>query len=149
MASLVLICSAGLGSEINGALLDGFVTAQDRRALKPLPGPALCQQQSRDPSAGADDMLKYKRLEGVGEALATVAAANFAQGRQRESLAQVPAALGKPVLAIWGQADQIIPAAHAPAAAGAIRVEVLAGQGHMVQMEAANEVNRLIDHFLG
>ncbi len=146
--SLVLICSAGLGSEINGAYIDGFVTAQDRRALKPLLA-QLFADSSLVTRQLVDDMLKYKRLEGVGEALATLAAANFAQGRQRESLAQVPAALGKPVLAIWGQADQIIPAAHAPAAAGAIRVEVLAGQGHMVQMESANEVNRLIDHFLG
>jgi len=144
----VLICSAGLGSEINGDYIDGFVVAQDRRALKPLLG-QLFADSSLVTRQLIDDMLKYKRLEGVGDALAALAAANFEQGRQREVLAQVPKSLGKPVLAIWGEADQIIPVSHAPAAGGAVQVEVLPGQGHMVQMEAANEVNRLIERFLG
>ena len=57
-------------------------------------------------------------------------------------------ALGKPVLIIWGEADQIIPVAHARAYTGKAQVEVIAGKGHMVQMEAANEVNQLIKQFL-
>jgi pyruvate dehydrogenase E2 component (dihydrolipoamide acetyltransferase) len=146
--SLVLICSAGLGAEINGAYIDGFVAAQDRRALKPLLG-ELFADDSLVTRQLVDDMLKYKRLEGVGEALATIAAALFDQGQQREVLAHLPQALGKPVLAIWGEADRIIPASHAPAPGGAVRVSILPGHGHMVQMEAANEVNRLIEHFLG
>jgi pyruvate dehydrogenase E2 component (dihydrolipoyllysine-residue acetyltransferase) len=146
--SLVLICSAGLGSEVNGNYIEGFVAAQDRRALKPLLA-ELFADSSLVTRQLVDDMLKYKRLEGVGDALATLASALFEQGRQRESLAQVPKALGKPVLAIWGEADRIIPSSHAPAAGGAVQVEILPGQGHMVQMEAANEVNRLIEHFLG
>jgi len=145
--SLILICSAGLGEEINGAYIDGFVAAQDRRSLKPLLG-ELFADTSLVTRQLVDDMLKYKRIEGVAEALASLAGAMFADGRQRAMLSGVPQALGKPVLVIWGGDDHIIPVAHAPQAAGQLRVEVLPGQGHMVQMEAASEVNRLIQHFL-
>jgi pyruvate dehydrogenase E2 component (dihydrolipoamide acetyltransferase) len=148
VTSLTLIASAALGDEINGAYIDGFVGANDRRALKPV----LSQLFS---DAGLvtrqliDDMLKYKRLEGVDAALRTLSGTLFAHGRQATRLASVAAGVGKPVLVIWGENDQIIPAAHAHAAGKDALVEVLAGQGHMVQMEAANEVNRLITRFLG
>lgn len=144
--SLALICSAGLGEEINGEYIDGFVGAADRRALKPLLA-QLFADSGLVTRQLVDDMLKYKRLEGVEQALRSIADAAFAGGRQR-SVKRELAALGKPVLVIWGEADRIIPASQAPAAAGEVRVEVLPGQGHMVQMEAANEVNRLLEHFL-
>jgi pyruvate dehydrogenase E2 component (dihydrolipoamide acetyltransferase) len=146
--SLTLIASAGLGEQINGAYLDGFVAANDRRALKPLlaelfADPTLVTRQL------VDDMLKYKRLEGVGDALRTLAGRLFANGRQATVLRDVVAGFGKPVLLIWGADDRIIPAAHAQGFAAPVLVEVLPKQGHMVQMEAANEVNRLIGRFLG
>ena len=145
--SLILICSAGLGEEINGAYIDGFVAAQDRRSLKPLLA-ELFADTSLVTRQLVDDMLKYKRLEGVGAALGKLAGTMFADGRQTTLLTGVPQALGKPVLVIWGEQDRIIPASHAPEAAGRVRVEVLAGQGHMAQMEAAGDVNRLIEAFL-
>jgi pyruvate dehydrogenase E2 component (dihydrolipoamide acetyltransferase) len=143
--SLTLIASAGLGSEINGAYIDGFVAGSTRNALKPL----LAQLFS---DAGLvtrqliDDMLKYKRLEGVESALTTLAGGLFSGGRQSAVLTDVAASSGKPVLVIWGEHDQIIPAAHAAAVPSAT-VVVLPGQGHMVQMESASEVNKLIDGF--
>jgi len=146
--SLTLIASAGLGEEINGAYIDGFVAANDRRALKPLlaelfADPALVTRQL------VDDMLKYKRLEGVGDALRTLAGSLFENGRQATVLRDVVAGFGKPVLVIWGADDRIIPVAHAQGLAAPVLVEVLPQQGHMLQMEAANEVNRLIGRFLG
>jgi pyruvate dehydrogenase E2 component (dihydrolipoamide acetyltransferase) len=146
--SLTLIASAGLGEEINGAYIDGFVAAADRRTLKPV----LSQLFS---DAGlvtrqlVDDMLKYKRLEGVDAALRTLAGRLFRDGRQANVLRQTAVASGRPVLVIWGGNDQVIPVAHAHGVAGQARVEVLAGRGHMVQMEAAGEVNRLVGRFLG
>jgi pyruvate dehydrogenase E2 component (dihydrolipoamide acetyltransferase) len=111
--SLTLIASAGLGSDINGAYIDGFVAGSTRNALKPL----LSQLFS---DAGlvtrqlVDDMLKYKRLEGVDAALATLAGGLFAGGRQSAVLADVAASSGKPVLVIWGENDRIIPARMRP-----------------------------------
>jgi len=145
--SLTLICSAGLGDEINGEYIDGFVNAKDRRALKPLLK-ELFADESLVTRQLVDDMLKYKRLEGVDEALATIAAAAFKDGRQQTVLRDVIGQLGKPVLVIWGANDRIIPSAQAPAAGGQVQTEILEGQGHMVQMEAANDVNRLIERFL-
>jgi pyruvate dehydrogenase E2 component (dihydrolipoamide acetyltransferase) len=50
------------------------------------------------------------------------------------------------VLVIWGENDRIIPVAHASAIPSA-KVVVLPAQGHMVQMESASEVNKLIGEF--
>ena len=47
----------------------------------------------------------------------------------------------------WGEADAVIPAAHAAALPGA-QVSVIPDAGHMVQMEQSAEVNRLIRDFI-
>ncbi|MFG8218994.1 acetoin dehydrogenase dihydrolipoyllysine-residue acetyltransferase subunit, partial [Pseudomonas aeruginosa] len=52
----------------------------------------------------------------------------------------------QPVLAIWGSDDAIIPARHAEGLPA--QVEIIPGQAHMVQMEAAEQVNRLLLDFL-
>ncbi|HMV53455.1 MAG TPA: acetoin dehydrogenase dihydrolipoyllysine-residue acetyltransferase subunit [Rhodocyclaceae bacterium] len=145
--SLTLICGAGLGAEINGDYIQGFVGAANRNAIKPqlmkLFGDASLVTRQL-----VEDIMKYKRIEGVDAALRTLSSALFADGRQQSVLRDQVAALGKPVLIIWGEADQIIPVAHARAYTGKAQVEVIAGKGHMVQMEAANEVNQLIKQFL-
>lgn len=143
--SLVLISSAALGEEINGAYIDGFVAAKDRRALKPVLAD-LFSDAGLVTRQLVDDMLKYKRLEGVDAALTTLAGRLFRDGSQTTVLREVAADPARPVLVIWGEDDRVIPVAHAKGVGGL--VEILPGQGHMVQMEAANEVNRLIGRFL-
>lgn len=141
--SLTLIGSAGLGTEINGEYLLGFVDAANRNALKPqliklFSDPELVNRQM------LEDMLKYKRLEGVEAALRLLVSAVFAEGRQQVDLRHV--VQEKPTLLIWGADDAIIPARHS--AGLDARVEILPGQAHMVQMEAAEQVNRLILDFV-
>ncbi len=144
--SLTLIGSAGLGSEINGDYIEGFVGAASRRELKPLleqlfDDPALVNRQL------VDDVLKYKRIDGVEEALRAVAGGLFRDGRQTSVLAGELKASGAPVLIVWGESDRIIPAAHASTLGAAAKTEVLPGAGHMVQMEKAGRVNELVlDH---
>lgn len=145
--SLSLVSSAGLGDEINTDYIEGFVAAKDRRALKPLLA-QLFADETLVTRQLVDDMLKYKRLEGVDAALATIAAAMFRDGKQQSVLRDVAGSFGKPVLVVWGEADRIIPSAHAGALNGVAQIEVLPGKGHMAQMEAANEINRLIGRFL-
>lgn len=56
-----------------------------------------------------------------------------------------------PVLAIWGEDDNIIPVDHAYSALQArpdCRLEILAGIGHFAQVEAPFEVIELIDEFI-
>jgi len=141
--SLTLIGSAGLGSDINGGYISGFVSAASRRDLKP-----VLEQLFEDPGLVSrqlvDDLLKYKRLDGVGDALSALSGALFGGGRQASVLAGDVAALKQPVLVIWGADDRIIPASHANGIAGHATVEVIDGAGHMVQMEKAGRVNDLV-----
>ncbi|VAW11776.1 Dihydrolipoamide acetyltransferase component (E2) of acetoin dehydrogenase complex [hydrothermal vent metagenome] len=142
VSSLCLISAAGLGPQISSAYIDGFVAASTRRELKP-----VLQTLFDDPSmvtrAMVDDLLKYRRLDGVQEALSRLALDLFAGGMQDTVLAGEIAALEARSLVVWGQGDQVIPAAHAQNLPGA-QVAVLEGAGHMVQMEKATQVNELI-----
>ena len=143
VASLSLVASAGLGEAINGQYLQGFVTAANRNALKPqmvqlFADPALVTRQM------LEDMLKFKRLEGVDQALQQLAGALADGDRQRHDLRGV---LGNhPALVVWGGKDAIIPASHAEGLEA--EVLVLPEAGHMVQMEAAEQVNQQLLAFL-
>lgn len=143
VASITLIGSAGLGQEINSGYTDGFVTATSRRDLKP-----VLEQLFHDPATVTrqlvDDLLKYKRLDGVDDALRALAGALFAGGRQSAVLAEALKAADTPVLVVWGESDRVIPAAHARALGERARVEVIGEAGHMVQMEKASRVNELV-----
>ena len=122
------------------------LTEEDRNALKApvtklFADPALVTRQM------IEDLVKYKRLEGVQEALKKIAGQAFEGSTQRRVLRARVDALAPRTLVIWGEADQIIPARHATGLPDTVRVEVLAGYGHMVQMEAVTDVNRLLKAF--
>jgi pyruvate dehydrogenase E2 component (dihydrolipoamide acetyltransferase) len=141
VASLTLIATAGLGPEINGAFIDGFVRAQRRREAQ-----EVLAQLVHDPAlvsrAMIEEVLRYKRLDGVKAALETIARAWFPDGRQ--AFAIDLAGLAMPVQLIWGRDDHIIPVAHAEALAGRMPVHILDDAGHLPHMERSGEVNRLI-----
>ncbi|CAD5366302.1 Dihydrolipoyllysine-residue acetyltransferase component of acetoin cleaving system [Rubrivivax sp. A210] len=144
VASLTLVNGAGLGAEINEGYIQGFINAGSRRELKPVveqlfANPELVSRQL------LDDLLRYKRLDGVTEALQALAAAQFAGGAQTESPGLELAKAGKKLLVVWGKDDRIIPAAHASQAPAGATVAVLEGAGHMVMMEKASEFNALLE----
>jgi pyruvate dehydrogenase E2 component (dihydrolipoamide acetyltransferase) len=146
-ATLTLISSAALGPEINAAFIDGFLRAARRReaveVLKLLVhDPALVSRTM------IEDVLRYKRLDGVPEALAAFAEEWFPDGRQRVALSDAVAALKLPVQIIWGRDDRIIPAAHAEGLASHLPVHILEQTGHLPHMEKAGEVNRLIKRLI-
>ena len=139
--SLTLICSAGLGPEIGG-YVDEYVAAQGRKDLKP-----VLEQLFADKSLVSrqlvDDVLKYKRLDGVEAVLKNLSAALFGGRKQQDAPAAQLSGKLPPTLIIWGKEDQIIPASHASKLPGA-KVHVIEGAGHMVFMEKASDVNALI-----
>ena len=143
VSGLSLIAAAGLGSEINLEYIQGFIDAESRRDLKP-----LMKQLVGDPKlvnrSMIDDVLKFKRIDGVTEALQTIADAFISGGEQSENFRDGLAGLGKPTQIIWGSADQIIPVSHADGN-GDADVKVLDNYGHLVQLEAAGEVNQLLE----
>ncbi len=148
VASLSLLGSAGLGPEINSGYTRGFAGAASRRELKP-----VVEQLFADPSLVSrpllDDLLKYKRLDGVSELLDALGSALFANGRQTEAPALQLADRDVPVLVVWGAEDRIIPASHAGHAPPGATVKVIEGAGHMVMMEKAGEVNALLKRHIG
>jgi len=140
--SLSLVSAAGLGAEINSAYIDGFVAAVSRRELKPVLL-NLFADSSLVNRAMVDDLLKYKRLDGVQETLTALASNLFVDGKQITILAELISALDIRTSVVWGSEDRIIPASHAGKLKHA-QVEIIGGAGHMVQMEKATMVNKLI-----
>jgi pyruvate dehydrogenase E2 component (dihydrolipoamide acetyltransferase) len=145
--SLTLIASAGLGEEINRQYVEQFISASNRRELKP-----ALELLFADPSQVnrqlVDDVLRYKRIDGVPEALQAIATQLFGDGHQSEVVAPRLAALEVPMLVIWGTRDRIIPAEHAQHAPERAEVRLLDGSGHSPHMEQAGEVNRIVEEFL-
>lgn len=131
--SLTLIAPAGLGTPVNREYIDGFIAAESRRELKPVLQ-MLFADESLVTRRLVDDVLKYKRIDGVTEALQAIA------GGALGAAAEVPDDI--PVLVIWGAQDRIVPVASRD------DVHVLEGAGHSPHMEAAGEVNRLLEGFL-
>jgi pyruvate dehydrogenase E2 component (dihydrolipoamide acetyltransferase) len=147
VASLTLIAAAGLGPEINDAFIDGFVRASRRREAV-----EVLNLLVHDPAIVSrtmiEDVLRYKRLDGVSAALATIAELWFRDGRQRFVFGDAVADLAMPVQIIWGREDRIIPASHAEALATRLPVHIVEQSGHLPHMEKASEVNRLIKRFI-
>jgi len=148
--SLGLICSAGLGPDINSDYLRGFVEAQSQQELK-----LVLQQLFADESLVnlqlVNDLLNYKRIDGVEATLNALSETLISAG-EHTFLTDNIVASGIPVLVIWGKQDRIIPVSHAQnysAAGGScVEVEIFDSAGHMVQMEKAHDVNRSLLNFL-
>ncbi|MBP86668.1 MAG: acetoin dehydrogenase dihydrolipoyllysine-residue acetyltransferase subunit [Planctomycetaceae bacterium] len=145
--SCTLIATAALGPEIDADYVEGVVEASRRKQLKPYLE-RLFADPSRVTRQLVHDLLKFKRVDGVPHALSKLSKNFVANGKQvavfRSELEQVQS----PTQVIWGEADQIIPSSHASDLPDPISVELLANCGHMVQMEAAREVNQLVLSFL-
>jgi pyruvate dehydrogenase E2 component (dihydrolipoamide acetyltransferase) len=146
VVSVALVNPAGLGEAINAGYTEGFVKAASRRELKPVvellfADPTLVSRQL------LDDLLKYKRLDGVTELLGELGARQFGGGRQAEQ--PVARLRGLPLLVVWGAEDRVIPAEQARLAPEGADVHVLPGAGHMAMMEKAGEFNALLKKHLG
>ncbi len=133
-----------VGHSLGGAIAAGLANRRPERVARLtllVYHPALVSRSM------VEDVLRYKRLDGVAEALARIAQAWFPGGRQAHLLAAEAAAGGVRLQVIWGREDRIIPAAQAAALAAA-ECHVLEGAGHLPHMEKAAEVNRLIARFI-
>jgi pyruvate dehydrogenase E2 component (dihydrolipoamide acetyltransferase) len=147
IASLTLIAPSGFGPEINAAYLRGFAGAQTRRELRPVVG-QIFADESLVTRQVVDDLLAYKRLDGVDEALHALLGALLLPDSdvQRTDAATAIAAFGGavPVTVIWGSADRVIPAAQAASVPGAVR-HLVDGAGHMPHMERPGAVQAAIE----
>jgi pyruvate dehydrogenase E2 component (dihydrolipoamide acetyltransferase) len=141
--SLTLIASSGLGSEIDAEYVRGFARTNSRKELKALAGRLFANEELVTRQL-VEDLLRFKRLDGVLNALEAIASAFLDGDHQRTVLAVPIAQLGKPIRIIWGAKDRIIPVSHANAFGDSAKIHIVPNAGHMVQMEAANEINRIL-----
>ncbi|WP_419996169.1 acetoin dehydrogenase dihydrolipoyllysine-residue acetyltransferase subunit [Streptomyces boninensis] len=148
--SITLVSPAGYGPSVDAAYLRGFATAGTRRELKPHLL-KLFADESQVNRQLVDDLLKYKRLDGVDTALAALLRTLLDEDdRPALDVTGLAAHLGEiPVAAVWGAQDRIIPPSNAASlrAAGAV-VRVVDGAGHMAHMEAPAAVVAVVEEVL-
>lgn len=144
VASLTLVSPAGLGSEINMDYINGFIGAQRRNDMKP-----VLSMLFADPELVTRDMvnevLKFKRLDGVEQALKTISGSVFAGGSQAAQLRDALSGISVPVKIVWGAQDKILPPSHGDGLGGNVSVTKAPNVGHMAHMEIAGEVTKLIE----
>jgi pimeloyl-ACP methyl ester carboxylesterase len=144
---LVLVDSVGLGKEIDEAFL---------HLVRREPTPEHIQAELACFFANADfvqpslveQVYQQRRQPGAREALLATADAAFQDGQQRIDLHPMLAACEKPVLLIWGAADEILSVTHAQtAAAPRIQITVFADCGHCPHIESSERFNEVVMQF--
>jgi len=148
VATVTLISPAGLGPELDASYVEAFIEAERRREMKTVLGKLFANPEIVS-NEMVNNVLKYKRLEGVKAALSTIAAAILRDGKQAVVLRDRLSEVSAPVQVIWGKQDSIVPPSHAQGLPGAVPVHLLAGAGHMAHLEQPQEVNRLIEQLVG
>jgi pyruvate dehydrogenase E2 component (dihydrolipoyllysine-residue acetyltransferase) len=144
VASLTLLSGAGEGTTVNKDYVEGFIAANRRKEMKP-----YLQQLFADSTLVNRDMvenvLKAKRIEGAESCLRTIAdVAVFGKASVRENLSE----LTMPIQVIWGKEDLIASVKNMDELPNDISSHIINDAGHMVHMEAASEVNALINNFV-
>jgi pimeloyl-ACP methyl ester carboxylesterase len=160
---LVLIGSGGLGPDVGWILR--LLAAPGAEFVMPVIAPSpvlragnavrswLSSAGLRSPR-GAEIWAAYSSFSdsATREAfLRTLRSVVDYRGQSVSALNRLNLREGLPVLAIWGEEDNIIPVDHAYSALEArpdCRVEILPGIGHFAQVEAPNEVIDLIEEFI-
>ncbi|MGE3873413.1 MAG: acetoin dehydrogenase dihydrolipoyllysine-residue acetyltransferase subunit [Parvibaculaceae bacterium] len=142
VASLTLIAPAGIGGEISTAYVEGFLAADRRKAMKDVLAMLFADAKGMNAEM-VENVLRFKRRDGVPEILSAIGGKLIADGRQAVDLRAVLTG-AIPALVIWGEADTIIPAHQSEGLPPAVAIARIAGAGHMPMMEEAAQVNRLI-----
>ncbi|WNG83489.1 alpha/beta fold hydrolase [Mycobacterium sp. ITM-2016-00316] len=160
---LVLISSGGLGPDVG--LILRLLAAPGAEFVMPVIAPSpvlragnavkswLSSAGLRSPR-GAEMWSAYSSF-GDGETrqafLRTLRSVVDYRGQAVSALNRLNLREGLPILAIWGEQDNIIPVDHAYAALEArpdCRLEILPGVGHFAQVEAPEKVIELLDEFI-
>ncbi len=145
--TLTLIAPAGLGPNIKGSFLDGFVSETRAKKLRPVID-MLVAEPSIISAEMIEDVLKFKRLDGAQDALVAVREANFPGSEQKVSIGAAIASLKVPIQIILGADDTIIPAAQTKQQTQANIIEI-PGAGHIPHLEKSVDVNQHIQTFIG
>jgi pyruvate dehydrogenase E2 component (dihydrolipoamide acetyltransferase) len=143
IASVSLLAPFAFGSQVNQSYLTDFISAQRSRDMQ-----RCLALLFADPKAIRREMIeaivRYKRLDGVTDALAKIAASALREPAPIE-IPSTLKTLTNRVLVIRGMHDKILSVGQIPAS---VRLQTLAHSGHMPHMEEPGHVNRLLlEHF--
>lgn len=141
--SLLLIAPAGLGPEIDGSFLAGFLSARTAESLMPWLE-RLAADPDRLPRGYAKAVLRERERFGIGVAQAEIAQRLFPDGTQAIRIAGDLDRFAGPLKVIWGKADRIIPQRHQDDLPGHAACHRLGGVGHMPSIEVPALVAQLI-----
>ncbi|MGO4727579.1 MULTISPECIES: acetoin dehydrogenase dihydrolipoyllysine-residue acetyltransferase subunit [unclassified Inquilinus] len=142
-ASLTLIAPGSLGAQVNTGFIDRLLTADDPEALAATLRPLYADPALITPALG-ELVLTVMRSPGTRQTLRRLADQCFTAGAQRLVLRDRLGELTMPVKVLWGMNDVILPAHHGWGLPGTVALHLFPGQGHMLPIEAAAEVNRLV-----
>jgi pimeloyl-ACP methyl ester carboxylesterase len=141
--SLALISPAGLGPEVNGAFIAGFLRARSEASLRP-----WMRELVADPaalgSALVNTTLRQRAAGDLIDAQTRLAEALFPDGAQAIDIRPWLAEIAIPAKLIVGVEDRILPVRQAEGLNGLIALHRLARVGHMPHLEARAEVARLL-----
>jgi pyruvate dehydrogenase E2 component (dihydrolipoamide acetyltransferase) len=140
--SLALLGPVGLGVPPAAKFLEGLVSATSRREMSALTQTLLADE--RKPTRDMiDDLLKYKRLDGVEAALRRYAELMAIAGPSLPL-----AGIKTTVHAIWGAGDRVIPPPAAADLPPNVVLTVLEGAGHLPHVEKSAETVAVIERVL-
>lgn len=147
VASLTLLAPTGLGIEINAEFIQGLLQAERRKDMQ-----KVLAMLFHDPALVSRDMimnvLQGKRIDGAVACLRAIAERCFGGGNQAICVREELLKLSLPMQIIWGLSDIIVPYTHAGNLPETMDVHLIKDAGHMVHMEKAADVNRLIGRFV-
>ncbi len=147
VASLTLIAPAGLGPEIDAAVLNGIIRASRTESLAP-----WLRRLTATPDGISDDYARAAMRTREDAALracqADMALALFPDGVQSFDLRAALQRLDLPTQILWGRRDHILPLAQGIAANGEFALHLLSGVGHIPQIECPDRVARIAQRLI-
>jgi pyruvate dehydrogenase E2 component (dihydrolipoamide acetyltransferase) len=139
--SLMMLSPAGLGPDMNGAFISGFLRAASEASLAPW----IRELAFDDRSLGASFVRATHRARNGNQVRTQerLAARLFPDGTQSFSIRHLFDDIECPVKVVFGTEDRIIPSRHAAGLPGTVALHLFPSTGHMPQLEQRHAVGRL------
>lgn len=146
VATLSLIAPAGLGPEIDAAALTGITRATKAESLAP-----WLRRLTATPEGISDDYaraaMRLRQDPALRAVQSDMASALFPDGVQAFDLRAALSRVTAPLAVLWGKQDHILPWQQA-LQPGDFALHLLAGAGHVPQIEIPDRVARILTRHL-